>query len=324
MHSKSFHLICTPNRCLDICTKISRELKAESQSDLFETPVLIWEPVPGAISPTAFSECLTALNHVDIFSPNAKEAADFFGLPEPESKQQIRKVALQFLVHMVHKRIIDVDGANTSKEQPVNGISKASSQLASSGCSSHSSLASLEKDRSLSSYQQVGGCGQNGLSSSPYPRAVVVRCGAKGCAVYSQTKFPTSVQQTETVIPVFFDVTASSNEKKPTTLRFYEAWFPAYHGDPSDAGYKVEDPTGGGNTFLGGFAAGYLNDNRGRGKIGNLAKAAIYGNIAAGLAIEQVGFPQLERDTESWNGSSVEQRLDQYLAKHGFNHEILH
>lgn len=278
LYSKCFHLICTPNRCLDICTGLSRELKAKNDNDSkpFKTPILIWEP--GATSPTTFSECVIALNHIDIFSPNAKEAADFLGLPEPETKQQVRKVALQFLVHMIRKRVIDIDAENED-DTLTNNIPSISNQLLTSHISSppHASL-SLHKERSLSNSRRMSPAWISTISSSnPYPRAVVIRCGSKGCAIYSLTKFPTSVEHTDTVIPIFFDITASSNEKMPTALRYYEAWFPAYHDDPNDIEYKVEDLTGSGNTFLGGFAAGYLNDNNGRSKIGNLAKAAIYG-----------------------------------------------
>lgn len=355
LHSKCFHLICTPARCIDICTKISRGLKAESvtKSQLesqsqdisslasnpvnnanqqFETPILIWEPVPGATSPTTFSECVKALNNIDIFSPNSKEAADFLGLPEPETKPQIRKVALQFLVHMIHKRVTDVD-AETEKETKCNMTNVNSccsvqsptiltSSLSSSSLSSSSS--SVRNSRSISTSRQLSPAPiPSVLSSNPYPRAVVVRCGAKGCAIYSLTEFPTSEKHTETVIPVFFDVVASSEDKSPITLRYYEAWFPAYFSDPTSDDYRVEDPTGGGNTFLGGFAAGYLNSNNTNATAGNLAKAAIYGNIAAGLAIEQVGVPQLNKDEEKWNGDSIQARLETYMSRHGLDPKIL-
>lgn len=81
-------------------------------------------------------------------------------------------------------------------------------------------------------------------------------------------------------------------------------WYPAYH-QSSD---KVIDPTGGGNTFVGGFLYGYLEGK------GDLDVAASYGNVAAGLAVEQVGVPQLtyEGGKELWNGTEVEERLEVY------------
>jgi sugar/nucleoside kinase (ribokinase family) len=83
-----------------------------------------------------------------------------------------------------------------------------------------------------------------------------------------------------------------------------EKWIPAYHTDKS----KVVDPTGGGNTFLGGLAVALA-----RGK--TLEEAAAWGSIAASFAIEQVGPPTLEKDeegNETWNGVSVAERLAEY------------
>lgn len=236
--------------------------------------MLIWEPVPGATSPTTFSECLRALAHVDVLSPNAKEAADFLGLAEPETEDEVRKVALQFLVHMKQPRIGDVDEPQSESVTPA------------------------------------------------YPRAIVVRCGAKGCTVFSFSQFPTGQSRTDSVTPTFFDSTLGEQ----TTLNYYEAQFPAYHSDSFNDDYIVEDPTGGGNTFLGGFTAGYLQPyGKDSEKVGNLAKAAIYGNIAAGLAIEQVGVPRLETGNtgETWNGRGIDARLQKYLKRHGFDDRLL-
>ncbi|KAI5466540.1 Ribokinase-like protein [Mariannaea sp. PMI_226] len=80
-----------------------------------------------------------------------------------------------------------------------------------------------------------------------------------------------------------------------------EKWIPAYHRDSSN----VVDPTGGGNTFLGGLGIALA-----RGE--NIEDAAIWGSIAASFAIEQVGVPVLGRDRdgqETWNGQSVHTRL---------------
>lgn len=90
-----------------------------------------------------------------------------------------------------------------------------------------------------------------------------------------------------------------------------EKWIPAYHQDAS----KVVDPTGGGNTFLGGLAVALA---RGHG----LEEAAAWGSVAASFAIEQIGVPVLERlandegtITEKWNGETLEKRLDAFQAR---------
>jgi sugar/nucleoside kinase (ribokinase family) len=86
-----------------------------------------------------------------------------------------------------------------------------------------------------------------------------------------------------------------------------ERWVPAYH-QSSDA---VIDPTGGGNTFLGGLAVALA---RGHG----VEDAVIRGSVAASFAIEQVGLPVLrtsEDGHETWNDTSVEERLQDFLTR---------
>ncbi|KAH9897218.1 Ribokinase-like protein [Xylariomycetidae sp. FL2044] len=90
-----------------------------------------------------------------------------------------------------------------------------------------------------------------------------------------------------------------------------ERWIPAYHTDPE----KVVDPTGGGNTFLGGLAVALA-----RGK--NLEEAAAWGSVAASFAIEQVGTPILAVDDEgqeTWNGVRVEDRFEEFKTRLAFS-----
>ncbi|KAF7559463.1 hypothetical protein G7046_g4702 [Stylonectria norvegica] len=86
-----------------------------------------------------------------------------------------------------------------------------------------------------------------------------------------------------------------------------ERWIPAYHQDSS----KVVDPTGGGNTFLGGLAVALARG-------GSLEDAAISGTVAASFAIEQVGVPALGEGPgglETWNGLCVEDRLCEFRKR---------
>ncbi|KAE8336707.1 hypothetical protein BDV24DRAFT_168009 [Aspergillus arachidicola] len=86
-------------------------------------------------------------------------------------------------------------------------------------------------------------------------------------------------------------------------------WLPPFYrygpGDKPDA--KVVDPTGAGNTFLGAFAAGYL-------QTGSIVEAACYGSVGASFALEQVGMPERssDRERELWNGTNVLSRLHEY------------
>lgn len=86
-----------------------------------------------------------------------------------------------------------------------------------------------------------------------------------------------------------------------------ERWIPAYHQDST----KVEDPTGGGNTFLGGLAVAL---SRGHG----IEEAATWGSVASSFAIEQVGMPELTTGadgTELWNGVVVSERLAEFEGR---------
>ena len=84
-------------------------------------------------------------------------------------------------------------------------------------------------------------------------------------------------------------------------------WMPAYH----QSAEKVEDPTGGGNSFLGGLAVGLVRVP------GYLEEAAIWGSVSASFAIEQVGMPVLSQaaDGETWNGVRVEDRLSDFKQR---------
>jgi hypothetical protein len=88
-----------------------------------------------------------------------------------------------------------------------------------------------------------------------------------------------------------------------------ERWLPAVHTNAE----KVVDPTGGGNSFLGGLAVALA---RGKG----IEEAAAWGSVAASFAIEQVGVPVLGLDREgreTWNGVRVEERLREFMARCG-------
>jgi len=135
------------------------------------------------------------------------------------------------------------------------------------------------------------------LAHMPRPHAaVILRCGSEGCVVFSRVPFR-----------------GSSPCAADSTYHF--ARFPAYH-NPRNPDYCVKDPTGGGNTFIGGSAAGYIDGQ-------NLVKAAIYGSIAAGLAIEQVGVPKLTPASngteEKWNGETIADRIKKYCERYGFS-----
>ncbi|EJP64123.1 MAK32 protein [Beauveria bassiana ARSEF 2860] len=86
-----------------------------------------------------------------------------------------------------------------------------------------------------------------------------------------------------------------------------QKWIPAYHQDAS----KVVDPTGGGNTFLGGLSVALARDE-------DIETAAVWGTVAASFAIEQVGPPTLRQNDggeETWNGENPLARLREFQER---------
>lgn len=158
--------------------------------------------------------------------------------------------------------------------------------------------------------------------------SLVVRAGEKGCYLArnggrkrrirssGKRKKPATAShgslQPDTDMMALFaglmqDPEGSVTEEEIEVDPGVEKWIPAFHTDKE----RVVDPTGGGNTFLGGLAVGLA-----RGK--SLEDAAIWGSIAASYAIEQVGPPTLEKvgdDKETWNGVSVDARLEEFRTR---------
>lgn len=75
--SKSFHLICSPLRCIDQVKGILSKREALFQRTL-PTPIIIWEPVPDLCTPAELQNTLQALKYVDVISPNHDELARIF------------------------------------------------------------------------------------------------------------------------------------------------------------------------------------------------------------------------------------------------------
>ncbi|KAK3201367.1 hypothetical protein GRF29_185g752976 [Pseudopithomyces chartarum] len=76
--SKSFHLICSPLRCIDLVDNIL-ELRNQSAGPQSPRPLFVWEPVPDLCIPDELENCMRALKCVDCVSPNHAELGGFFG-----------------------------------------------------------------------------------------------------------------------------------------------------------------------------------------------------------------------------------------------------
>ncbi|KAL9137323.1 MAG: hypothetical protein Q9175_001477 [Cornicularia normoerica] len=82
--SKSYHLICTPTRCIELVKGIMSRRKAliiedpQMNSDIFETPFIVWEPMEHCCRPSELPSVFEAMDFVDVFSPNDHELSALF------------------------------------------------------------------------------------------------------------------------------------------------------------------------------------------------------------------------------------------------------
>jgi sugar/nucleoside kinase (ribokinase family) len=84
-------------------------------------------------------------------------------------------------------------------------------------------------------------------------------------------------------------------------------WLPSYYENNAP---EVIDPTGAGNTFLGGFVSGWQ-------KTGDVHESVCYGHVAASFALEQIGLPKVEEEEGSivCNDIVVIERLEEYKRR---------
>jgi sugar/nucleoside kinase (ribokinase family) len=104
--------------------------------------------------------------------------------------------------------------------------------------------------------------------------------------------------------------------------------FKAHHQD----GSKVIDPTGGGNTYLGGLAMGLstlvcpsaaetistlgVGSRNLSARWSTMLNAVAHATVTASFAIEQVGLPFLDGNTQDfWNGTLYAERFNEYLCR---------
>ena len=82
--SKSYHLICTPTRCIELVKGIMTRRKTcinknpQFRSELLEPPIIVWEPMEHCCQPSQLPSILEAMDFVDVFSPNDRELSSLF------------------------------------------------------------------------------------------------------------------------------------------------------------------------------------------------------------------------------------------------------
>lgn len=95
--SKSFHLICSPTRCIEVVKDILKRI-AEEREEFGElvpqtAPIFVWEPVPTSCKPQELSKVYEALKYVDVVSPNLMELQALFGDPIDSNKAATEEIA---------------------------------------------------------------------------------------------------------------------------------------------------------------------------------------------------------------------------------------
>ncbi|KAF2017605.1 pfkB family kinase [Aaosphaeria arxii CBS 175.79] len=137
--------------------------------------------------------------------------------------------------------------------------------------------------------------------------------------VWGKTMIKFDAEEVESCAGILFNNCFSPNQQGTLIIRAGEhgsltvssimqnEWHPSYYASGSD---RVKDPTGGGNTFLGGYMAGWHSTR-------SIVKSVMHGHVAASFAIEQVGLPVLSHDGERelWNGCSANERLSEYESR---------
>ncbi|RKF59564.1 Protein MAK32 [Erysiphe neolycopersici] len=298
--SKSFHLICSPLRCISIVKKL---LHARKQlSPLAPKPIIVWEPVPYSCLPSELLNLTNCLPYVDICSPNHIELLNFFS--EPLSSDE------------------NTDAAHSPLDAA--SIESACEQL----------LAAMP----LQTYALVIRCGSHGVyisknggrscrpSRRPSPSG---RTRQKRPANHARGGLTPDID-----MEALFADFDPEHDREPLPINpGTSLWLPAYFDTLNESKHQSQiiDPTGAGNSFLGALALALARGIA-------LEEAVCWGTVAASFMLEQVGVPVCSKDTrkkdknikdvnfttitddeceyeESWNEDSVSKRLDEFLQR---------
>ncbi|TPX08469.1 uncharacterized protein E0L32_010086 [Thyridium curvatum] len=284
LSARAFHVISSPSRCRDIVGDLLSR-RRRSMGDAYCRPYIVWEPVPDACTPDELLSCTNTLPVVDVCSPNHAELAGLMGDPDRGLDPQTGEVSAA-------------------------AVERSCEQL----------LASMP----LQSFTLVVRAGDKGCylaKNGGRKRATTTAAAPAAKRSNRKKEYTRGGLQPDTDMEALFaglmqDEDGLIAREEIEVDPGLEKWIPAYHAkktqqgegddDADDAGPEVVvDPTGGGNTFMGGLAVALA-----RGKC--VEEAAVWGSVAASFAIEQVGVPTLGHDddgNELWNGVKVDDRL---------------
>lgn len=280
LRARAFHMVCSPSRCRELVTDLLALRRAEE--DPPPRPVIVWEPVPDLCTPEELLNLTNCLPLVDVCSPNHAELAAFMG---------------------------DTGVDAETGEVSAAAVERACEQLL--GSMPLSSFALVVRAGEQGCYVAKNGGRRRAagpIKGTKRKRIEVGHHGGLQPDTDMMSLFAGLLQQS--------DPGGDGGEEMYSFIREedneveidpgLDRWLPAFW-TKEDAG-RVVDPTGGGNTFLGGMALALA-----RGKC--MEEAACWGSVAASFAIEQVGVPALGKDDqgeETWNGVRVEDRLREF------------
>lgn len=97
IRSRSFHLICSAQRCQTFVDDICRRRKEIA----LPRPLFVWEPVPDRCKEAQHEEIQSVLKTVDVISPNHEELAALFGTHHSANsidKDMVEEQARQLLI----------------------------------------------------------------------------------------------------------------------------------------------------------------------------------------------------------------------------------
>ncbi|KAI0913634.1 Ribokinase-like protein [Ustulina deusta] len=317
--SRTFHLICSPKRCRQLVLEI-KDKRAELPASVsngptggklrdgddatagnhLPKPIFIWEPVPDLCTPDELLNCTNVLPLVDVMSPNHAELAGFMGDDglDPEtgeiSTRAIERACEQLLGSMpLQSFSIVVRAGEKGCYLARNGGRKRTHK--------HKSKTKGKKPSALL---------HGGLRPDTDMEALFAGLlqDAEGSIAREEIEVDPGIERW---IPAFH--TNTYEEDDGPVNREGETEGGTAQGKKKKG--KVIDPTGGGNTFLGGLAVALA---KGKG----LEEAAAWGSVAASFAIEQIGVPTLGYDDEgreTWNGVRVDERFEEFKTRLAFS-----
>lgn len=335
LHATAIHMVCSPSRCRELVTDLVALRKASPPdpddpryADYSSRPLVVWEPVPDLCTPDELLNLTNCLPLVDVCSPNHAELAGFMGDADggldPETGE------------------ISAAAVERSCEQLLGSMPLSSFALVVRAGEKGCYVAKNGGRRKASKAKTKGGDGeeQADKGATRRRRKEIGHHGGLTADTDMMSLFAGLLQQ----MPPDDETTRGYGDGdgdgadadadadgggKEATYSFIRSednevemdpgldrWIPAFWTG-GDAPARVVDPTGGGNTFLGGLAVALA---RGR----CVEEAAGWGSVAASFAIEQVGVPALGRDgedRETWNGDRVGERLRTFQERIGWSAE---